>query len=79
MPELQQMFRQFANVQTAEMLNLPRPKLKGGKPIVVACPMSEEQHPAATGVGRTLREAAFAEGGPACLIHDCHRVLDPRS
>jgi hypothetical protein len=44
LPELQQMFRQFADVQTAEMLNLPRPRLRGGKPIVVACPMSEEQH-----------------------------------
>ncbi len=44
LPELQQMFRSFSDVQTAEMLNLPRPKLKGGKPIVVACPMSEEQH-----------------------------------
>ncbi len=44
LPELQQMFRQFADVQTAEMLNLPRPRLKGGKPTVVACPMSEEQH-----------------------------------
>jgi hypothetical protein len=44
LPELQQMFRQFADVQTAEMLNLPCPKLKGGKPAVVACPMSEEQH-----------------------------------
>ncbi|HEY7157097.1 MAG TPA: DEAD/DEAH box helicase family protein [Gemmataceae bacterium] len=44
LPELQQMFRQFSDVQTAEMLNLPRPRLKGGKPIVVACPMSEEQH-----------------------------------
>jgi N12 class adenine-specific DNA methylase len=43
LPELQQMFRQFADVQTAEMLNLPRPRLQGGKPIVVACPMSEEQ------------------------------------
>jgi hypothetical protein len=31
-------------VQTAEMLDLPRPRLQGGKPIVVACPMSEEQH-----------------------------------
>src|SRR5437773_12196356 len=38
------MFRAFADVQTAEMLNLPRPALEGGKPIVVACPMSEEQH-----------------------------------
>lgn len=44
LPELQQMFRAFADVQTAEMLNLPRPRLEGGKPIIVACPMSEEQH-----------------------------------
>src|SRR6266436_5736072 len=44
LPELQQMFRAFADVQTAEMLNLPRPKLENGKPIVVACPMSPEQH-----------------------------------
>src|SRR6202167_3176904 len=43
LPELQQMFRSFADVQTAEMLNLPRPRLEGGKPIVIACPMSEEQ------------------------------------
>ena len=43
LPELQQMFRAFADVQTAEMLNLPRPGLEGGKPIIVACPMSEEQ------------------------------------
>ena len=44
LPELQQMFRSFADVQTAEMLNLPRPRLQGGKPNVVACPMSDEQH-----------------------------------
>src|SRR6202040_1849469 len=44
LPELQQMFRAFSDVQTAEMHNLPRPRLQGGKPIVVACPMSEEQH-----------------------------------
>ncbi|MGA2500412.1 MAG: DEAD/DEAH box helicase family protein, partial [Tepidisphaeraceae bacterium] len=43
LPELQQMFRAFSDVQTAEMLNLPRPRLEGGKPFVVACPMSEEQ------------------------------------
>ena len=43
LPELQQMFRAFADVQTAEMLDLPRPRLEGGKPIVVACPMSEQQ------------------------------------
>lgn len=44
LPELQQMFRAFADVQTAEMLDLPRPCLETGKPIVVACPMSDEQH-----------------------------------
>ena len=44
LPELQMMFRSFADVQTADMLNLPRPQLQGGKPIVVACPMSDEQH-----------------------------------
>lgn len=38
------MFRSFSDLQTAEMLNLPRPKLKGGKPVVVACPMSDERH-----------------------------------
>jgi N12 class adenine-specific DNA methylase/predicted RNA methylase len=43
LPELQQMFRAFSDVQTAEMLDLPRPRLEGGKPHVVACPMSEEQ------------------------------------
>jgi hypothetical protein len=43
LPELQQMFRAFSDVQTAETLDLPRPQLEGGKPIVVACPMSEEQ------------------------------------
>ena len=44
LPELQQMFRAFSDVQTAEMLNLPRPRLETGKPIVVASPMSDEQH-----------------------------------
>jgi len=43
LPELQQMFRAFADVQTAEMLKLPTPKLETGKAIVVACPMSAEQ------------------------------------
>ena len=43
LPELQQMFRGFSDVQTAEMLDLPRPELETGKAIVVACPMSDEQ------------------------------------
>ncbi|MGH7224155.1 MAG: DEAD/DEAH box helicase family protein, partial [Gemmataceae bacterium] len=43
LPELLMMFRSFADVQTPEMLDLPRPKLKRGKPQTIACPMSEEQ------------------------------------
>ena len=43
LPELQQMFRGFADVQTADMLHLPRPGLEGGTPAIVACPMSAEQ------------------------------------
>ena len=37
-------FRAFSAVQTAEMLNLPRPRLAEGKATIVACPMSDEQH-----------------------------------
>jgi hypothetical protein len=43
LPELQQMFRSFADVQTAEMLHLPRPRLAGEKATIIACPMSDEQ------------------------------------
>ncbi len=42
MPELLSMFRSFADIQTAEMLNLPRPAIEGGKPQVVAAPASPE-------------------------------------
>ncbi len=43
LPELQQMFRAFSDVQTARMLDLPTPRLESGKAIVVASPMSEAQ------------------------------------
>ncbi len=43
LPELQQLFRAFADVQTAAMLDLPLPRLAGDKPSIVSCPMSEEQ------------------------------------
>jgi len=43
MPELLMMFRSFADVQTPDMLNLPRPTLKGGKAQTSACPMSDQQ------------------------------------
>jgi N12 class adenine-specific DNA methylase len=44
LPELQQMFRSYADVQTAAMLHLPRPRLAGDKATVIACPMSDEQY-----------------------------------
>lgn len=43
LPELLQSWLAFADVQTPEMLNLPRPALAGGKPHIIACPMSDEQ------------------------------------
>ena len=43
LPELLQMFHQFADVKTAAMLDLPCPAIRGGAAAVVACPMSETQ------------------------------------
>ena len=42
LPELLTVFRSVADVQTADMLNLPRPDLEQGKPSVVAAPASPE-------------------------------------
>jgi len=36
------MFRTFADVQTADMLKLPRPAVKAGKPQVIAAPASDD-------------------------------------
>lgn len=41
-PELMQMFRQMADVQTADMLKLPVPALDGGKPRIVRAPTTPE-------------------------------------
>src|SRR5205814_8428489 len=41
-PELMQMFRQVADVQTAAMLDLPRPKLDGEKPAIRNAPATPE-------------------------------------
>ena len=41
-PELMQMFRQAADVQTAAMLNLPCPKLEGEKPAIRNAPATPE-------------------------------------
>ena len=42
LPELLSMFRTVADVQTADMLNLPRPELENGRPTIVAAPASPE-------------------------------------
>ena len=62
LPELQQMFRAFADVQTAEMLDLPRPKLEGGKPHGRRLPDVGRAGRPPAGAGRPLRAAAVAEG-----------------
>ncbi len=41
-PELMQQFRQVADVQTADMLKLPIPKLDQGRPITVSAPATPE-------------------------------------
>src|SRR5271167_3090114 len=41
-PELMQMFRQTADIQTQAMLKLPVPDLRGGKPAVLSAPCSRE-------------------------------------
>jgi len=41
-PELMTGFRMVADVQTADMLNLPRPKLRGGRAQSVTAPETEE-------------------------------------
>ena len=41
-PELMQIFRQAADIQTQAMLKLPVPDLRGGKPTVISAPCSPE-------------------------------------
>ena len=43
LPELATAFRMFADVQSAEMLKLPTPKLKGGKALAVIAKASDAQ------------------------------------
>jgi N12 class adenine-specific DNA methylase len=42
LPELLSVFRTVADVQTADMLNLPRPELENGKPAIASTPASPE-------------------------------------
>jgi N12 class adenine-specific DNA methylase len=42
LPELARLWRQCLDVRTAEQLDLPRPKLMGGGPVIVSVPASEQ-------------------------------------
>lgn len=42
-PELMTIFKEVADIQTADMLDLPVPKLRTGQPIVVECEMDDAQ------------------------------------
>src|SRR6202042_3046853 len=42
LPELLSVFRAVADVQTADMLNLPRPELENGRPAIASSPASPE-------------------------------------
>ena len=55
-PELMAVFGEVADIRTAEMLALPVPGLRGGKPRIVACPAS----PALKAYVRTLVQRAEA-------------------
>ena len=61
LPELLSVFRTVADVQTADMLNLPRPDLQNGKP-AIACstrqPRTESVHPNSHGTSRTAEKGA---------------------
>lgn len=43
LPELMQMYKEFADIQSAKKLDLPRPALKTGKPQIVSVDASPEQ------------------------------------
>lgn len=69
-PELVSLFSQVADTRTAEMLNLPRPKLKGGKPIIVeAEPAPEEERYIASLVQRaeSMKGKRVVKGGDNML------------
>lgn len=42
-PELMQMFKEFADIRTPDMLNLPVPELEGGKPQTIVAHPNDEQ------------------------------------
>ncbi len=70
LPELVALYSKMADTKTADMLNLPRPKLKGGKPIIVeAEPSLREEDYIASLVARaeSVRGKKAEKGGDNML------------
>ena len=51
LPELMNMFKQCADIQTADMLKLPVPEITGGKPTIIKLPPSELQRQMVAALG----------------------------
>ena len=62
LPELLSMFRTFADVQTADMLNLPRPMVAGGKPQIAAAAGKRAAQSVHQNAHRPRRAAAHGAG-----------------
>lgn len=65
LPELLSMFRSFADVQTADMLNLPRPAIQSGRPHIVAAAASERLKEYIKGLSRRAERLRTARVDPS--------------
>lgn len=72
LPELMSMYKEFADIQSAEKLNLPRPALKGGKIQVVKAPATPEQKEY---VKQLAERAQLIEAGAVSPHEDNHLTI----
>lgn len=76
LPELMAMYKEFADIQSQEKLNLPRPELKGGKVQIVDVEASPEQKRYIQEIAE--RAKAIQNGNPIPRANgkeDCYPVL----
>ncbi len=76
LPELMAMYKEFADIQSQEKLNLPRPELKGGKVQIVDVEASPEQKRYIQEIAE--RAKAIQSGNPIPRANgkeDCYPVL----
>ncbi|MBR6835837.1 MAG: DEAD/DEAH box helicase family protein [Oscillospiraceae bacterium] len=72
LPELMAMYKEFADVQSAEKLNLPRPRLKDDKVQIIKAPATKEQK----AYVKELADRALAyESGLVDSTKDNHLVI----